>query len=700
MTVAVSVVVPAKNAAGLLSDCLASIVREQPAEVIVVDGDSTDGTVDIARRYGAKVVSDGGDGLPVARMLGAREARSATVMVVDADVVLPPGSLAALLEELSSGGYDALQAGLHSVSTTDDYWGEALAEHHRNGRSKNWFGLVATLFRKDAFLSHGLDERFASGEDIEFRTRLSEAGTKIAVSSRVVVEHRFPPGFDFAKRQWLADGAGLGRMIRARGLRALPLFGMPIAGAVLGIGRGVLRGSVRWVPYYLAYAFFNYVAMLSQLFQSGGTAESAMRRTSTAVAAGRIGSMAFGFFFWLGAARLVAPRAVGIAATVVAAMMLCTQFALAGLGAAFIERLPRHRQRPGELLNAAIASVSVVALVVACVFLGVAALVFDQLGPVIASPLFVAVFIGTTLLATLNMLLDEAAIAFDNGRAVLARNVTFGATTLAALVTSAAVGHEMRSLSLFSFWFVGALVAFGVGLRQLRRAVPGYAFRPRLPRGVAKELMTSGSRNHLLTLAERLPAFLLPVVVAETLSPTANAYWYTSWMIAYACVMFPVAFGLGLFSHAARDPARVRSAVITGIRGSLALGGPAALLLALAAPLVLTMLGTDYADAASTPLRILLAAVLPAAVVHSYYGVCRAQGRHREATAAAALAGVGAVVAALLVAGRWGLVGVATTWLVAMTALGAWATLRLAQLRRAGWVTPSRHRVEAAASAG
>jgi glycosyltransferase involved in cell wall biosynthesis len=175
--------------------------------IVVVDGRSTDGTLEIASRYTERILSDGGRGVAAARRMGVAEASSRWVALVDADVVLPDAALRNLFDEFREGGYVGLQAGLHSVSG-DGYWGRALVEHHRTGRSKNWFGLVATLFERDAFLSIGLDEAFLSGEDIELRVRLERAGARVAVSSRTEVTHRFGDGFRSHRANGLPmDGA-------------------------------------------------------------------------------------------------------------------------------------------------------------------------------------------------------------------------------------------------------------------------------------------------------------------------------------------------------------------------------------------------------------------------------------------------------------------------------------------------------------
>ena len=260
----ISVVVPVRNAEAMLHECLASIEAQTPREIIVVDGNSTDGTLEIARRHGATILSDGGRGLPAARMLGARAASGRFVALVDADVVLRPGSLARLRDELVEGGLDAIQAGLESVSGPG-YWGQALAHHHRSGRSKRWFGLVATVLERETLLSFGFDPRFSSGEDIELRWRLRSAGAKAMVSETTVVEHRFGDTFPVAKGQWLADGEGLGRMIRKYGLRGVPLLVMPLAAGLRGLVLSALRREPRWIPYYVCFTIFNYAGMARRL---------------------------------------------------------------------------------------------------------------------------------------------------------------------------------------------------------------------------------------------------------------------------------------------------------------------------------------------------------------------------------------------------------------------------------------------------
>jgi glycosyltransferase involved in cell wall biosynthesis len=254
-------VVPVRNGAALLPECLGALRRNGVIHLVVVDGRSSDRSRTIAAEHGAVVVSDEGRGLPYARTLGARTATTDLVVLVDVDVVFPDGGVATLVREFLAGGYAALQAGQESVGGPG-YWGRALAHHHRTGRSRRWFGLVATVFEREELMTTGFNDEFPSGEDIELRWRLRASGRRAGVSREVMVQHRFAgDDFAFAKDQFLMDGVGLGLMVRRNGVRGLRLALLPAAAAARGILLSSVRGEGRWIGYYGAFAWWNYVGM-------------------------------------------------------------------------------------------------------------------------------------------------------------------------------------------------------------------------------------------------------------------------------------------------------------------------------------------------------------------------------------------------------------------------------------------------------
>ena len=86
---ALSVVIPALNAAASLPACIGALAR-LPGEIVVVDGGSGDGTVEVAARLGALVVrAPRGRGRQLAA--GVTAARGEWVLLLHADTVLAPG---------------------------------------------------------------------------------------------------------------------------------------------------------------------------------------------------------------------------------------------------------------------------------------------------------------------------------------------------------------------------------------------------------------------------------------------------------------------------------------------------------------------------------------------------------------------------------------------------------------------------------
>ena len=89
--VPVSVIVPIKNEAENLSRCLASVPWAD--EILVVDSHSTDGSIEIAEKYGAEIVQFDFNGTWPKKKNWALENipfKNEWVFILDADEVLPP----------------------------------------------------------------------------------------------------------------------------------------------------------------------------------------------------------------------------------------------------------------------------------------------------------------------------------------------------------------------------------------------------------------------------------------------------------------------------------------------------------------------------------------------------------------------------------------------------------------------------------
>jgi len=88
-----SVIVPVRNEAKLLAQCLTSLQHQDaivPYEVLVIDTNSKDGTRDIAKRAGVRLIDQPKRGKVYAFIKGAEEARGDIFCFTEADCIVPP----------------------------------------------------------------------------------------------------------------------------------------------------------------------------------------------------------------------------------------------------------------------------------------------------------------------------------------------------------------------------------------------------------------------------------------------------------------------------------------------------------------------------------------------------------------------------------------------------------------------------------
>lgn len=118
----VSVVIPVYNGEQVIQACLRSVLAQDVSdmEIIVVDDGSTDGTWDVLQRMAGederiRPVHQENGGVSNARNRGLKECRGEYIRFVDADDVLPAGSMRALLDKARQNGSDLVIAGYTEV---------------------------------------------------------------------------------------------------------------------------------------------------------------------------------------------------------------------------------------------------------------------------------------------------------------------------------------------------------------------------------------------------------------------------------------------------------------------------------------------------------------------------------------------------------------------------------------------------------
>lgn len=260
----ISVIIPVKNMASTMEKCLNSIEKNNPAEIIVVDGNSTDGTLEIARRYTEKIYSDGGRGPSYAHQLGAEKARQEYIAYVDADIILPDATLSTMLTELRTLGYANIQA-LWRATSRSNYWERAQDWHSQALQARKSGGLSASLLRRNVVLSVGFDPSIKLyGDDYDFLSKLKRNGYKVG-NSRAYVYHHHRADLKSLVRQQLRAGQSTPQIMKKHGVWRAELW--PPFVMLYWLAICLIKGKPWFAPYLIIMYSAQTAGMMKELFK-------------------------------------------------------------------------------------------------------------------------------------------------------------------------------------------------------------------------------------------------------------------------------------------------------------------------------------------------------------------------------------------------------------------------------------------------
>jgi glycosyltransferase involved in cell wall biosynthesis len=211
------VIVPARNEQAHIGACLDSVLRALAqagqAEVLVVDGASTDRTGEIARRFaqqhpGVHVLLNPRTTTPTAFNLGIREARGRYIAILSAHSEVELDFFTAALARMSRREADIVGGPITAVPGGPGTlaWLSARIIAHPFGVGNSRFRVSAkagyvdavpfAVFRREVFDVVGLfDEGLPRNQDTEFFGRVARAGLRVLLDPAVRSSYRARPTF-------------------------------------------------------------------------------------------------------------------------------------------------------------------------------------------------------------------------------------------------------------------------------------------------------------------------------------------------------------------------------------------------------------------------------------------------------------------------------------------------------------------------
>jgi glycosyltransferase involved in cell wall biosynthesis len=205
--VKVSLIATVRDAGPFIGDFLASVRAQTrpPDEVIVTDGGSTDGTLDVLRQAGGVVVlSETGANIARGRNVAVRAATHDVIAVTDADCVLAPDWLERILEPLERGA--DVSAGFYRPLARSflETCAAAVSLPEPEELGPGWLPSARSVaFRREAFeAGGGYPEWLDVGEDMYLNHRWVEAGMRIERAPEAVTFWRVRPTLAETWRQY------------------------------------------------------------------------------------------------------------------------------------------------------------------------------------------------------------------------------------------------------------------------------------------------------------------------------------------------------------------------------------------------------------------------------------------------------------------------------------------------------------------
>lgn len=191
----VSIIIPTRNSGELLENCLKSVGQQtyKNIEIIVVDGKSTDNTVNLAKKYKCKIyffvpkVKKGVFDASYKRNYGVKKSKGTYVYWLDADMELPK----TLIDE----AVDLCKKGADAVILPEDSFGTGIWARAKNLERRCYWGdntVECPRFFKQVVWDSigGIDESLgAGGDDLDLHMKVVENGYKVGRTKSIVMHN-------------------------------------------------------------------------------------------------------------------------------------------------------------------------------------------------------------------------------------------------------------------------------------------------------------------------------------------------------------------------------------------------------------------------------------------------------------------------------------------------------------------------------
>jgi O-antigen/teichoic acid export membrane protein len=283
--------------------------------------------------------------------------------------------------------------------------------------------------------------------------------------------------------------------------------------------------------------------------------------------------------------------------------------------------LPDEKDKAG-MINSCFTIIGASVMVLSMIFILGAPIWSPAIAFVLNEPTYLLIFMLLTLGSSIYIMLSCVFVALRAAYLSFVTQTIMGVLKIVFAVMLVRLG----TMGIFSSWGLASLIALLVGdLVLLRVALPGYAPRLALKRGILNEIVHFSASNYFAEAIASLPAYLLPIMVVNLLGVNQSAYYRIAYGIAVVLWALPNGVITALFAEGSTKPKELHTNAIKAIKFILLFLVPTLLIILFLGDKILLLFGQKYSENAFRLLQLLSLSSIPMSIAHLYIVIKRVE---------------------------------------------------------------------------
>jgi O-antigen/teichoic acid export membrane protein len=395
---------------------------------------------------------------------------------------------------------------------------------------------------------------------------------------------------------------------------------------------------------------------INTLFRKNLIFNNLLYKNSFFIFLNSVSSAAFGFVFWVIAAKFYTTNQVGIAAAIISYITLLSLFSRVGLDSSIIRFF--NVDRINIILSTSVIVMSLSSIFVGSLFIGLLFFIApDQLfsQSLLLNIILIVIYILALLANALVFLFGSVYIAMRKAEYRFYQSLTSGSRVffLLPLIFFGAFGI----VSAFALAFIFTLIMSVLVLSRFN-----IKLSPVIDRSFLSQSLHFSIGNYLNNIFITAPNLLFPIIVLSTLGATKAAYYYIAFALVSLLFMVPNSIGMSLFVEGMYTK-KLKKNVLLSVVASMLILIPSIIIIFLFGNIILGVIGKNYQYAFET-LKILAISSIFVTISYIYYSINNIQKKMKNLVVTSASPFLIMCIIIYPLMHYYDIIGVAYAWII------------------------------------